>query len=274
MTEASRGERHRADAQSSGAVALPRKRNAWPVFVLLALAFLLPAGVFVGTRLMGGASGEAQFEALFSVKASERAAAHDYWAVSFRGSAPRLYNSTLIEEGLNERMRTAPPEAVSEFHRYFRQDPDYVFYFRPTAARAIRLRAGADLPLDAVRATAAELVLVLRQERAELPQSGPSLTSQDHENVRTAVRLLAERLAALTPETGAPERTSAAEELIEAAMLFSGELAGEATASLEEAGVLGEEAAAALQASVVDTQPLPVATPAAAPDRESTSEHD
>jgi len=190
---------------------LPRRRNSWPVFVILGLALVLPLTIVVGSSLMGGAAGERQFEALFSSSASERAAALDYWSVTFRGSEPRLYNSTLVEEELNERMRTAPAEAVLDFDRVFAQDPDYLFHFRPTAMRALALRmrglaaageAGEAASVGRWSRLVARFEELVRTEESLLAVEGPSLTAGDHERASAFVESAGSALPGLIAENG------------------------------------------------------------------------
>ena len=234
-----------SDADGAGLRPLPRRRNSWPIFVILASALLLPVLIVVGTARLGGASGEAQFEALFVEDASARAAALDYWSVTFRGSAPRIYNSTLVDDALNERMRTASDDAVLDFHRVFSQDPDYLFHFRPVAVRALALsmRLSADRAGELVRGAGAadgaaieslgiersralaQMEEVLRAEQAAVVGDGPMLTAADQAGVVSFYEAAARSVVWQSSLAGweAGQRRAAALELMNGVRTLGGE---------------------------------------------------
>ena len=149
---------------------------------------------------------------------------------------------------------SAPPDAVSEFHRYFSQDPDYIFSFRPVAALALSLQSDRAIPFDAARALVAETSLTLRQERAELAQTGPTLNADDHANLRAALRSLSDHIVTADDAVTQELRTSATTELIDAALLLDRETASELLERIAATGSVGEDALGRLR-SVIDAGP-------------------
>lgn len=234
----------------------PRTGGAWPIIVVLAAAVVLPVLIFFVSPTSGG---KAQFEQMFSDSAPARAQALDYWSTTFRGSKPRLYDSTIVRARLDERMRRADDEVAIDFYRVFGQDPDLVMEFRPAMLRGIvaTLNAAGDPPTRA--RTLADLLTLLRQERAEAPAFGPTLTPWDHEQVARYIDLHAEAMLT-TPAEGQPAREAEQRSLIGAAMLLSPELArraGEAIGKPELGADAAGDAPPALQPA---RQPAPADT--------------
>ncbi len=215
----------------------PKRGPSWPILLIVALALLLPVGVFFA---IPGSSGEAQFDALFSESSVERAQALDYWSTTFRGSEPRLFRSTIVEERLNERMRTAESEVVLDFHRHFQQDPGYLAEFRPTMLRALTELLERDGSAEMRRGVVAQALTLVRQERVDLDSTGPTLTAGDHDRLRGLIDAAA---ASLIAEPGESARAEAADLVGLAAQLSwaDAQRVAEELAS-EGGGAIGEAA--------------------------------
>jgi hypothetical protein len=124
--------------------------------------------------------------------------------------------------------------------------------FRPTYLRGTTLLLEGDgSPENRARALA-DMMTLLRQERAELSATGPTLTASDHRVLRSFFDAYADAMrASPLPEAGARERER--REVLAAAMLVSPELTRRVGERMGEAE-LGEEAAGDAPA------PLPVAS--------------
>jgi len=231
----------------------PRTAGAWPIFVLLAAAIVLPVLIFFVSPKSGG---RAQFEQMFSESAPARAQALDYWSTTFRGSKPRLYDSTIVDARLNERMRRASDEVAIDFYRVFAQDPDLVMEFRPAMLRGIvaTINAASDPPTRAK--TLADLLTLLRQERAEAPATGPTLTEWDHRQIARYINLHA-RAMQTTPAEDGPAREAEQRSLLAAAMLLSPDAARHAGEAIGKPELGAKAAADALR----PLEPLNTPTP-------------